>query len=560
MRLFALLLVFGLATPSFAQEARVKYWVFMADKIDVAAKAAPALEVTERAKVRRSRRASSVRGTPDVPVSKRYLRALEDLGAEPVLESRWLNAVSAWMTTEQARRVARLAFVSGVRPVGVLLAPEETAGVDAGSGPAFGPAPFGAAQRPGAPAQRLDYGLSFTQLDLIRAIPGLENGLSGAGVMLGIIDTGAGDLTQTSIAPIVNSGRLVGQRDFTGFPDDGSRHALAVLSIAAGFDPGELIGPAYGAQIILARTEYAPTETNQEEDSFVAGIEWMESQGVDVVNISLGYSEFDPGQHSYTYSDMDGDTAITTRAADFAASLGVTVVNSAGNAGNASWFFVTSPADGDSVITVGAVDRNSAVASFSGHGPTFDGRIKPNVSAMGVSVRFATRTAYSSGNGTSFSSPMVAAIAVQMLEVNPNLGPMDILQILQETTHESAEPNFQADNSRGHGVINAQAALAAAAVFIGTEDQVTPGLLSAVAYPNPSNGSATLRLDLESTSPAEIAVYDLIGRRVGLSTFGSLAAGTHLLEVPLPAGASGWYGYRITTGTASTFGSISVIR
>lgn len=553
MRTLALFLILGLASPSFAQDARVKYWTFMADKLDVAAKTAPAVEVSERAKVRRSRRGSSVRGTPDIPVSKRYVRALEGLGAEPVVESRWLNAVSAWMTPEQVHRVARLPFVRAVQPVGVLLPPEETAADPA-------PARFGPAQRPGAPALRLDYGASFTQLNVVRAIPGLEDGLSGAGVMLGIIDTGAGDLTQTAIAPIMNSGRLVGQRDFTGFSDDGSRHALAVLSIAAGFDPGELIGPAYGADIILARTEYTPTETNQEEDNFVAGIEWMESEGVDVVNISLGYSEFDPDQTSYLYADMDGDTAITTRAADFAAALGVTVVNSAGNEGSGSWFYVTSPADGDSVITVGAVDLNKNVAGFSGHGPTADGRIKPNVSAMGVSVRFATRTDYSSGNGTSFSSPMVAAIAAQMLEVNPNLGPMEILAILQETTQESGDPDYVPDNSRGYGVIDAEAALAVAALFTGVKNQVVPDHLSALVYPNPANGPVTLQLDLVTSSPAELSVYDLLGRRVGTRAFTSLSAGQHLIELPLPAGASGWYGYRVTAGSASTFGSLSVIR
>ena len=552
VRLIALLLALGLASPALAQDARVKYWVFMADKLDDAAKTAPAMAIAERAKVRRSRRASAVRGTPDVPVAQRYVRTLENLGAEPVVESRWLNAVSAWMTQEQVRQAARLPFVVGVRPVGALLPPEGLSETPAL--PMFGPTRY-----PGAAALRLDYGQSFTQLNVVNAVQGLEQGLSGAGVMLGIIDTGAGDLTQTSIAPIVNSGRLVGQQDFTQFGDDQSRHALAVLSIAAGFDPGELIGPAYGADIILARTEYSTTETNQEEDNFVAGIEWMESQGVDVVNISLGYSVFDPGEHSYVYSDMDGDTAITTRAADIAAALGVTVVNSAGTDGSNPWHFITSPADGDSVITVGAVDFNKNVASFSGRGPTADGRIKPNVSAMGVSVRYASRTGYASGNGTSFSSPMVAAIAVQMLEVNPNLEPMDILRILQETTQDPGDQHLP-DNAVGYGVIDAEKALAAAALWTGVKDQVVPGRLSAVAYPNPASGPATLRLDLESTSPAVVSVYDLLGRRVGQTAFSSLAAGRHLIDLPLPAGASGWYGYRVTAGSESTFGSLSVIR
>ncbi|NNE69251.1 MAG: S8 family serine peptidase [Rhodothermales bacterium] len=549
-RLILLLLMVGLSIPAEAQTP-TRYWVFFTDKTDVASKDRVA-PITERALVRRARRADRVPSNLDRPVSSTYVHTLTDLGVEIRVQSRWLNAVSAPLTAEQLEEVEALPFVRGVQPVGVLLAPEGSPA----SGTQFGPA-----QPPGAPALRLDYGDSFTQLNFVNALPGLESGLSGAGVRLGIIDTGVGDLSQAAVAPIVNSGRLIGQEDFTGFPDDGSRHGLAVLSIAAGFDEGDLIGPAYGAEILLARTEYTPTETNQEEDNFVAGIEWMESEGVDVVNISLGYSRFDPDQSSYVYADMDGDTPLTTRAADLAAKLGVTVVNSAGNEGSSSWFYITSPADGDSVITVGAVDAQDQAASFSGHGPTADGRIKPDVTAQGVFVRYASRTGYSHGNGTSFSAPMVAAIATQMLEVNADLKPMDILDILKATTYDSQNPDFVADNTRGWGRVNAEAALALAATYSTASDSSDlPSSLSAQVYPNPASGPATLVLNLDVASPAEVEVFDLLGRRVGRLDFSRLNAGRHLLDLPMPAGAVGWYGYRVTAGGSTVHGTLTVIR
>lgn len=544
--LILVLLAFGMAMPSQAQ-SNTRYWVFFADKGDAASKVEP-VQVSERALVRRALRANSVSAEIDRPVSPAYVGALTRLGIEPRVESRWLNAISAELSDAQLAEVGDLPFVRAIRPVGQLRQPE---GQEA-EGSHFGPS-----QQPGAPALRLDYGDSFTQLNFVNAIPGLESGLSGAGVILGIIDTGVGDLTQPSVSPIVNSGRLLGQEDFTGHGDDFHRHGLAVLSIAAGFDEGQLIGPAYGADILLARTEYTPSETNQEEDNFVAGIEWMEQMGVDVVNISLGYSEFDPGQDSYEYADLDGDTAITTRAADMAAALGVTVVNSAGNQGTSSWFYITSPADGDSVITVGAVDSQDVPASFTGRGPTADGRIKPDVTAQGVFVRYASTGGYGHGNGTSFSSPMVAAIATQMLEVNPELRPMEILQILKETTYDSEQIDFTPDNTRGWGRINAEAALAMAGAFSTTSDE-NPH--SAQVYPNPAAGAPTMQLDLRVASGAQIEVFDLLGRRVGQLDFRRLSAGRHILELPVPTASSGWYGYRVIAGGRAVHGSLTILR
>ena len=141
--------------------------------------------------------------------------------------------------------------------------------------------------------------------------------------------------------------------------------------------PGSLIGPAFKSEYLLAKTEMVEQEIQAEEDNYVAGLEWGEENGAQVVSTSLGYLDW------YTYEDLDGNTVVTTNAIDIAVRLGLTCVTAAGNEGNSSWYYIIAPADADSVISVGAVNVNDMLATFSSHGPTYDGRIKPEVCARG---------------------------------------------------------------------------------------------------------------------------------------------------------------------------------
>jgi hypothetical protein len=316
-----------------------KYWVFLVDKQEANGRPTPVEPgyVKAEAQARRALRGKALPADLDRPLSTRYLHALQEAGLTLLVQSRWLNAVSVRMTPLQAATVAALPFVRTVQPVRMLAAAHThaitTSLLEAPAVVLF------------PPATRLDYGASLTQLALVNAVNPLEQGINGAGVRLGFLDTGFThfDFSHPALAHLVAEGRVIATQDFTNLPDDGNRHGMNVLSVAAGFAEGQLIGPAWGAQILGARTEYAPTETNQEEDNYVAGLEWLESQGVDVVNASLGYSTFDAGQRSYTYADMDGETAVTTVAVDMAVLLGVVVVNSAGNEGSGTWHFITSP-------------------------------------------------------------------------------------------------------------------------------------------------------------------------------------------------------------------------
>lgn len=541
----------------------VKYWIFFPDK-PAAESSAGKLEsssrvrISDRALRRRATRGTRTRGRMtrgtksrgtgltrrdlDVPVSIVYLDQLSRLGIEPLVTSRWLNATSAVLDPEQLAAVKNLGFVKDTRPVGVAVE-------------AVGPAIPMVSPIHVAPLYRryrIDYGESLEQLALVNAIGPIEDGITGVGVIVGFLDSTFGDFAHPVFAHLQSTSRILGYQDFSQGPQS-SQHGLSVASIAVGFAEGELVGPAHGASVLAATTEYAPTETNQEEDNYVAGLEWMESQGVDVVNTSLGYSSFDAGQHSYTVADMDGDTGITTIAADIAASLGVVMVNSAGNESCSSptlcWYYITTPADGDSVIAVGAADASGNVVSFSGRGPTADQRIKPDVAAMGTGVYVATGTeTYGFGGGTSYSSPMVAGVVAQLLQANPALAPMEVLEVLRTTASQANEP----DNDLGWGIIDAGAAVAYATQLSNDAgDTTTASLTILPPFPNPADVSLTLAiLTTGVTEDVSVVVFDVLGRIVIEKPVGALAKGRTDLGIDTSALPAGLYHARLTRGVA----------
>jgi hypothetical protein len=225
----------------------------------------------------------------------------------------------------------------------------------------------------------------------------------------------------------------------------------------AGDVPGQLRGIARGAGYLLAKTEDIRSETRAEEDNFVAALEWADSIGVDIISSSLIYLVFDNGVRPYAPGDLNGDVAVTTIAADSAARRGILVVTAAGNAGPAFRSLWT-PADGDSVLAVGAEDSLGAVASFSSRGPTADGRVKPDFTAPGVDVCVLVGVgAVGRESGTSFATPLVAASAALVKQLHPTLAPMRLRDAFRATATNRAAP----DSLRGWG----RADVASAAVF-----------------------------------------------------------------------------------------------
>ncbi|TMQ71106.1 MAG: hypothetical protein E6K80_06525, partial [Candidatus Eisenbacteria bacterium] len=237
-------------------------------------------------------------------------------------------------------------------------------------------------------------------------------------------------------------------------------HGTMTLGCVAGSKPGTYSGGAFGATVALGKTEWVPTETPVEMDYWQFGAEWADSLGADVISSSLGYSTFDPGYPSYTPADMDGRTTVVALAAIEAARRGITVVNSAGNSGNdPTWLKIISPADADSIVAVGAVDSTNVVTAFSSRGPTADGRIKPDVTAMGKGVlvpSFTAATGYLRESGTSFSAPLTSGVVALLLEAHPTWGPFEVREALRETALNHATP----DTVIGWGLVQGLAAKA----------------------------------------------------------------------------------------------------
>jgi len=451
----ALTLLLGLATayPQSTEGPR-RYWVFFTDKGPGGLRKTMLLqqvreELSEKALQRRAKVAGAgpVVDETDLPLYQPYIQTLEQMGHEPVVRSRWLNAVSVPLTRSDIATLASLPFVRSIRPVARRRYVPEPAR------PLVVTPPVGLPK-----GAELDYGPSLSQNALIN-VPRIHRlGITGRGVYVGMLDTGFRYQEHKAFASL----KVLGEFDFINNdgvtrnePGDAAsqdNHGTWTLSTIAGFRDGVLIGPAFGASFFLAKTELVPKEIPAEEDYWVAGIEWLERQGADVVSSSLGYIDW------YTYADMDGNTAVTTKAADLAVAKGVVVVNSVGNEALQPWRHMIAPADGDSVIAVGAVNADGVRALFSSVGPTFDGRIKPDVMAMGQGVVVAQPgkvDQYQSLNGTSFSCPLVAGAVALILSAHPELTPMQVYEALTKTADRASSP----DTLYGYGIVDAWQAL-----------------------------------------------------------------------------------------------------
>ncbi len=372
----------------------------------------------------------------DLPVYKPYISRLEVFGFNSARESRWLNSVSGYIDPDKLEDLASLSFVYEIRPVAVAV--EEPL-----------PDEYKDSGRRKSQFEPQDYGNSIYQYAQVNILQLHALGYSGAGVTVAVLDGGF-NLDH----PAFDSLNVVGQWDFVDddpsvFDSDPSQveHGTKVLSVLGGYYEGNIIAPAYGADFLLARTEIVGSETQIEEDDWVAAAEWADSEGADIISSSLGYYDW------YTYQDCDGNTAFVTQAADLAASRGIAVFVSAGNERNKAWYYITPPADGDSVIAVGAVEASGIIAAFSSAGPTSDGRIKPDILAQGVSVYCVNpgTTGFTYMNGTSASCPIAAGAGALLLQINPSLTPMQ----LREALIESADNYNTPDNLYGYGIINA---------------------------------------------------------------------------------------------------------
>lgn len=373
-------------------------------------------------------------------------------GARVRVRSRWLHAVSADVPGAALQRLARAPLWRRIQPLGRWRRP-------AGPDPTV-PAPGGgaAAAVDTCPAAGdPTYGPSEMPYRQLRLRPLADQGLDGTGVRVAILDAGF-DTQNPAFAGVT----VAAQYDFVfhdsivrdqpGIDVAGAQfHGTAVWSLFAGTVPARLVGIARGATYLLAKTEDIRSETRVEEDNYVAALEWADSIGVDIASSSLGYLVFDNG-FSYTPGQLNGDVAVTTVAAESAATHGILLVTAAGNGGPGFRTLVT-PGDAKSVITAGAEDSLGAIAPFSSRGPTADGRLKPDLTAPGVAVCAVTGTGMGRVNGTSFATPLLAAASVLVKQLHPGLAPVPLRAALRRFATNQVAP----DSTRGWGHPNVTA-------------------------------------------------------------------------------------------------------
>ncbi|MBK7403262.1 MAG: S8 family serine peptidase [Phycisphaerales bacterium] len=439
-----------------------RYWVFLADKgfgegaAERSAIESLASTYDQRAVQRRMlrRTAPGLFDARDLPVAPAYVGAIEAAGAHVHIESRWLNAVSVEATDAELCAIASLPFVDHTEPVraGRRVEPD-------GSGP-LGEGGAG----------RGFYGYSDEQLSQIGLTALHAEGYTGAGVVIGILDTGFSRVHQ-AFHDNANPLPVVAEWDFvkndgntapeSGDDPDQHSHGTLILGVIRAYRPDTLVGGAYDASVILCKTEDITSETPIEEDNYVAGLEFIEAHGGDMATSSLGYIDW------YTQNDLDGHTAVTTIGVNVATANGVHCCTAAGNEGNdgdPATSHLIAPADALEAITCGAVYNEGNIVGFSSDGPSADGRVKPEVLARGVDTYTIwpyDSSSYTTASGTSLSTPLVASAVACLIQARPWWQPETLRQHLFTTASDFVQdghpdPLFV----RGYGILNAAAALA----------------------------------------------------------------------------------------------------
>ena len=391
----------------------------------------------------------------DLPVNPAYVAGLKSTGAILWYTSRWMNGALIEATPENFEKVKALPFVKKDPKTYERITAKRSGGSLPKSGRSAMPVKLTKTTSRKEKLSPKDYGASFNQVQMIGADKMHERGFTGNGMRVAILDAGFSKANQNpAFQHLFANHKILATYDFvfkeaSVYEDDS--HGENVLSAMAAYLPGSLIGTAYEAEYLLLKTEDTRSEYRIEEVNWLIGAEFADSAGVDVINSSLGYNTFSNPAMDYTKADMNGKTAFVTRAADLAAGAGILVVVSAGNEGDNSWKIITAPADADSVLAVGAVDEYGNYASFSSTGNTADGRVKPDVSTQGQGTVLSSPSGYvTTGNGTSFASPLMAGMATGFWQAHPELTNMQAIDFLRRSGSRFQQP----DVLLGYGIPN----------------------------------------------------------------------------------------------------------
>jgi serine protease AprX len=488
------------STISSHSTAQSYFWIGFRDKPSSGYSIARPLEfLSARSVLRRTQQQIPISDN-DLPVSKVYRDSILKTGATFIHSSKWLNGITVKLNHDSlSTTIAKFGFVREIQMTKPAL-PAKTASLKV---------------EDVAPATGIDtsfYGLSVFQVGQLGGQFLHKNGFKGKGMIIAVLDAG---FYHVNILPAFDSLRtnrgIKGFRDFVNPSSDiyaENTHGMMVLSIMAANNPGQLIGTAPEASYLLLRTEDSNSEYLIEEDNWVAGAEYADSLGADIISSSLGYSIFTDTRTNHRYAEMDGKTTRVARGANFAASKGMAVFVSAGNEGNKTWRYLISPADGDSVVAVAAVDKNGFKAAFSSFGPAPDGNIKPDLAAMGQGTALESiNGSIGLGNGTSFSCPVMAGMAACLWQANPGATASQVRQALVRSGSQYQKP----DSLLGYGIPNmlvANTLLAKSSFTSGIS------LNQWTVFPNPFSSSITFFSSTSAASGTSVSITGISGKTV----------------------------------------------
>lgn len=534
-RVILVLVLFIHTSLGLSQSMFGKYWIQFTDKLNSPYSLEhPADYLSDRAIERRFKQGILITDN-DIPVNQEYVDSLRCLGLKILNKSKWFNAVTVQTAdTLLLDTILQFDFINAIEKV----APSKKRK----SG-------FHKFDEVCDSYIRLVnnniYGPSATQITMLNGHVLHDFGFRGEGKQIAVIDAG---FNSVQILPAFDSlwlnDQILGTRDFV----DGDRevfdahsHGMVVLSIMGGNLPDQLVGTAPKAMYWLIRSEDTGSEFLIEEDNWVAAAEFADSAGVDLINTSLGYYLFDDPTQNHSYSDMDGNSTRISIGADIAASKGIIVVVSAGNEGNDPWHYIIAPADADSILAVGAVDSMGQYAFFSSLGPSYDGRIKPNVSAMGQGTIIQNLSGgISLCNGTSCSAPIITGLAACLWQAKPSATNMEIIRAIEKSSHQYHSP----DSLLGYGIPDFSLAMAILKVSV---QEKTVELKK--VHPNPFSDHIRILLNVYSQEDVILKLTDITGKTVLAKRYQNLSLGPQQITIPISRTfPKGLYILRLSSG------------
>lgn len=469
----------------------------------------------------------------DIPISMSYIKTIEALA--PIQgKSKWFNALAIHTESKSIlKQIEALPFVKSIQPLGKFRKAKKAKIYH---------------KRPAIDSSKHQvspYGLAKTQLEMLGGEKLHQLGFTGKEVHVGVVDGGFRNAYRMTVFDsLFLDDRILGTHDFVEGDDfvyESSTHGTNVLSIMAAKQPYLMIGTAPDAYYYLFKTEDIRGEFRAEEFYWVLALEHADSVGIDIVNSSMGYTRFRDASMSYQYKDLDGKSTLITQGANIASAKGILIVNAAGNDGHKDWHYLAAPADAVEVLTVAAVQRDSSRATFSSWGPTYDGRIKPDVAALGEGTAYASMITYDVGygDGTSYACPVLTGMVATLKQAFPTVSNKKLKSAIVNSAHL-----LHADSSLGKGIPNflqAYLTLSDSSIFIHQS-----GLLD---HPKRIvNNNVHVYVENAQKTPIELTLYNIWGKqlhhrkeelqaniinKISLKEFKNYGQGVYALQIKL---------------------------